>query len=151
MADYLLDLRKEVGSRPLVVAGACGIVLKDQQMLFIQRSDNGFWGLPAGSVEINEDPKTTTCRELLEETGLVAEEKDLTLLNVFGGADFFYTYPNGDACSFVTSSYLIEKFSGEILTETDESTDCCFFPLDQLPKEVALHEMRMIEDFLENK
>lgn len=147
MEDYLLNLRKEVGNRPLVVAGVSIIVLKKREILLIKRSDNGLWGLSAGSIELNEDPKNAICRELVEETGLITKKIDLRLLNVFGGKDFLYTYPNGDVCSFVISSFLTECFTGTILKQTDESTDCRFFSLTSLPTNILKHEKLIIYDF----
>lgn len=147
MPNYLLDLRKVVGKRPLIVAGVAGLVLRDEQILLIKRSDNGLWGLPAGSIELYESPQEAMCRELLEETGLKTHVSDIQLLNVFGGELFTYIYPNGDQCSNVTSSFLIEKFSGEMVKVTDESSDCRFFSWEQLPEKIVRHEKWMIDDY----
>lgn len=87
------------------------------------------------------------CRELLEETGLKTHVSDIQLLNVFGGELFTYIYPNGDQCSNVTSSFLIEKFSGEMVKVTDESSDCRFFSWEQLPEKIVRHEKWMIDDY----
>lgn len=94
---YIMDLRKLVGNRPIVTVGASAVILdRDSSVLLIKRNDNNLWALPAGSTEINENPQTTAIREIQEETGLLVNEDDLTLIQVFGGEDFFYTYPNGD-------------------------------------------------------
>jgi 8-oxo-dGTP pyrophosphatase MutT (NUDIX family) len=54
---------------PVVVA-AGGLVLNEQQqILTIFR--NGFWDLPKGKVERDEDRKTAALREVCEETGLI--------------------------------------------------------------------------------
>jgi 8-oxo-dGTP pyrophosphatase MutT (NUDIX family) len=54
---------------PVVVA-AGGLVLNEQgQILTIFR--NGFWDLPKGKVERDEDRKTAALREVSEETGLI--------------------------------------------------------------------------------
>ena len=41
------------------------------EMLLMQRSDNGQWGLPGGYVERGESVLDATAREVLEETGVV--------------------------------------------------------------------------------
>ena len=41
---YILDLRKQLGSRPLIMAGAGVIVLNDKnEILLGRRTDNGCW------------------------------------------------------------------------------------------------------------
>ena len=52
---YILELRRELGSRPLIMAGA-GVILVSarNEILIGQRTDNGFWDYPAGSMELGE-------------------------------------------------------------------------------------------------
>lgn len=93
--SYIMDLRKIVGSRPLIMTGACVILLdKNNRILLQLRKDNNCWGLAGGSLEIGETLEEVAKRELYEETGLVA--KKLKLFNVFSGKEFYYKYPNGD-------------------------------------------------------
>ncbi len=47
-------------------------------MLAIKRADNGEWVLPGGIVELDEDPRDTVRREVLEETGVAVEPGRLT-------------------------------------------------------------------------
>jgi ADP-ribose pyrophosphatase YjhB (NUDIX family) len=50
-----MDLRKEVGNRPLNMVGACVILLnKNQEILLQLRKDNNCWGLAGGSLEMGE-------------------------------------------------------------------------------------------------
>ena len=145
--DYLMDLRQRVGHIPLVVVGVSLIVLNERkEILMIERSDNQFWGLPAGSVEVNEAVEETAKRELLEETGL--QTKEVTLYNVLSGEDCFYTYPNGDQCSFVMICFYTESYSGEIITETNETTNCLFFAPEALPDKMVKHERLALTYFL---
>jgi ADP-ribose pyrophosphatase YjhB (NUDIX family) len=43
------------------------------ELLLIQRSDNGFWALPGGYLEVGERFAEGAIRELREETGVAAE------------------------------------------------------------------------------
>src|SRR5699024_9078647 len=92
---YVMNLRKLVGSRPLVIAGASVIVVDEEKRLLLQlRKDNHCWGLAGGSLEPGETLEDVAKRELQEETGLIANE--LTYFQTFSGNEFYYKYPNGD-------------------------------------------------------
>jgi 8-oxo-dGTP diphosphatase len=51
---------------------------EDGRMLAIKRADNGEWVLPGGIVELDEDPRDTVRREVLEETCVTVELDQLT-------------------------------------------------------------------------
>lgn len=53
--SYLGQLRKLVGSQPLISPGARAIIRDEHgRFLLIRRRDNGAWGMPAGSLELQE-------------------------------------------------------------------------------------------------
>ena len=55
MSDYIMDLRKIVGHRPLLQVGASVIVEDEKGRILLQkRSDNHFWLYAGGSVELDE-------------------------------------------------------------------------------------------------
>jgi len=55
------------------IKAAGGLVLRDEQMLFIRR--NKKWDLPKGKVEKKESIKTAAVREVMEECGLLNAPK----------------------------------------------------------------------------
>jgi len=63
--------------RHSVSAGAA-VIRGDGRMLAIKRADNGEWVLPGGIVELDEDPRDTVRREVLEETRVIVEPGRLT-------------------------------------------------------------------------
>jgi len=63
--------------RHSVSAGAV-VIRGDGRMLAIKRADNGEWVLPGGIVELDEDPRDTVRREVLEETGVTVEPGQLS-------------------------------------------------------------------------
>lgn len=72
MSEYILDLRKTVGHRPLLQVGASVIVVDSEGRILLQkRRDNGLWGYAGGSVELDEEVEKAAMRELFEETGLL--------------------------------------------------------------------------------
>lgn len=139
---YVLDLRQKMGSQPLIVVGAAAVVLRAQQLLLVKRTDNGLWGLPAGSKELAEDLATTASRELREETGLVGRQAKI--LTVVSGPGMQYTYPNGDQIDSVTTVYQLTA-TGELYADQTETSSATYFPLDALPTELTPITRRILQ------
>ena len=67
MSEYILDLRKTVGHRPLLQVGASVIVVDSEGRILLQkRRDNGLWGYAGGSVEHDEEVEKAAMREFLK-------------------------------------------------------------------------------------
>ncbi len=128
---YLNELRKIVGNRPLMVAGATILVIKDNQILLNHRTDTKTWGIPGGAMELGESLEETAYRELYEETGLIA--KELKLLTVLSGEEYFFTYPNGDQLYSVIALFLAIDVLGDLHINDDESDQLQYFDFDHLP------------------
>jgi predicted house-cleaning noncanonical NTP pyrophosphatase (MazG superfamily)/8-oxo-dGTP pyrophosphatase MutT (NUDIX family) len=136
MTEYIKSMRKHIGHERLLIAGAGVFIHKDGKLLMQKRKDNGCWAADhGGCMELGETVEETAKRELLEETGLTANS--LELLGIFSGKELFYTYPNGDMVSNVNIAYLCEDFSGELVTQTDETTELQWFGLDELPDNIS--------------
>lgn len=60
------------------VSAGSAVIRADGRMLAVRRADNGEWVLPGGIVELDEDPRDTVRREVLEETGITVEPVQLT-------------------------------------------------------------------------
>lgn len=145
-----MDLRKEVGHRPLLQVGASVIVEDKYERILLQlRSDNHCWGYAGGSVELDEDVEEAAKRELFEETGLVAEE--LNLFGVFSGKDTHYIYPNGDEVSNVDIVFLCKKYSGDLKCQKGEVDKLMFFDADNLPNNISPPNRKAIEKWLMSK
>ncbi len=136
MSNYILDLRKIVGHRPLIQVGA-SVILENHrgEVLLQKRADNHCWGYPGGSVELDEVVEETARRELLEETGLVAGT--LHLFGVFSGKDTHYVYPNGDEVSNIDIVYLCSDYAGSLICQEGEVEELGFFPADGLPEPLS--------------
>ena len=130
---YILELRKAVGSRPLIMAGAGVILINERNEILLQRrSDNGYWDYPAGSMELGESFEECARREVLEESGL--ECGRLEYLMDMSGEDSFYEYPNGDKVYLAGILYICRDFSGEIKNQEDEVLEQRFFQIEALPE-----------------
>ncbi len=146
MADYIGDLRKLIGTRPIIMCGANVILLNDQdQILLHHRIDRDWWGLPGGAMELGESLEQTASREVLEEVGLVCGE--LKLFNVYSGENLYYKYPDGNEVYNVTITYLCKDYSGEIVVDPSEGRDARFFPLDMIPSNLSSTVKEIVEEF----
>lgn len=134
MKDYVKDLRSLIGNRPVILAGSCVLLLnEDGHILFNRRTDNGFWGLPGGLMELGESLEDAARRELREECGV--QPKTLAFFDIFSGPELFYEYPNGDQVHNVTSAYVAHGYIGTLRADQTESSEVRFFPPDRLPDE----------------
>ena len=51
--SYTGQLRQHVGNRRLIIPGARAVIRNAAgEVLFVRRSDNGEWVMPAGSIEL---------------------------------------------------------------------------------------------------
>ena len=132
MSNYIMDLRKLVGNRPVLQVGASVIVENEQGKILLQRRhDNGCWGYSGGSVELDEVVEDAARRELYEETGLTANR--LELFGVFSGADTHYIYPNGDEVSNIDIVYICRDYSGGLKCQAGEVDELVFFDIENIP------------------
>lgn len=144
---YISELRKLVGTRPIIMVGANVLVIDQENQLLLQLwSDNNCWGLPGGSMELGETLEEVAKRELFEETNLVANK--LTLYAVFSGEKFYYKYPHGDEVFNVVTTYVCNDFQGELAVNESEVLDVRFFPIDNLPINISPPDSPIIHEYI---
>lgn len=132
MENYILNLRKKVGTIPLIIVGSTIIVMnKNGEILLQKRSDSRDWGLPGGAMEPGESFEETAKRELFEETNLKCN--DLQFLQTFSGREFYYKYPNGDESYSVIALFKTTKFEGDLKINDWEGLDLKFFSINRFP------------------
>ena len=125
-----------------------GVVFNGRgEVLLQKRSDNGYWGLPGGKVDIGESVEQGAIREVLEETGLHVTVK--RLIGIYSDPDNYsiMSYPWGLVVHYVTLLFECEYQSGE-LKISEESTDIGYFPADALPEKTLLSHHIRIKDAL---
>ena len=109
---YLEELRRLVGTRLLVVPGAC-VMIRDElgRVLLHRRADSGAWDVIGGSMEPGETFEQTARREVEEEIGVTLGELDV--VRVYSGASCFHTYPNGDQVNHVGVAFQTRGMRGQ--------------------------------------
>ena len=136
--SYLGGLRKLIGKQKIHSVGARGVVLNsDGHVLLVQRRDNKHWVMPAGGLELDEAILECCKREVYEEAGLTVEKA--TLIAIYSDPKYSFTTAYGDPYQMVSFVFRVDAWSGEVQTDTDETLDARFFPLDALPELSALY------------
>lgn len=147
MGDYIHQLRRLVGTRPLITCGACVILLDSRGRILLQRrADNGAWGLPGGSMEPGETLEQTARRETLEEMGIVCGP--LEFLHLFSGPEMYYRYPHGDEAYNVAAVYVCRRFEGQDHPADDEVTETAWFAPADLPPDISPPDRVILSHFL---
>ncbi|MBZ0280727.1 MAG: NUDIX domain-containing protein [Anaerolineae bacterium] len=115
----------------------CTLIFQDERVLLIQRAGDpkkGFWALPAGFMEWDEDPQDAARRECLEETGLIVQIDRLI--------DVFYTPDDGGLADIVIA--YAASISGGILQAADDAETVGWFTRDSLPELAFLPSQRLL-------
>ena len=147
--SYVRELRKLVGQRPLIIAGAAVLIFdEDNRLLLNHRKDNQQWGLIGGSMEVGESFEETARREALEESGLTLDE--LIWFDLFSGQKMIYEYPHGDVIANVTAVYTSRQFKGELKQDKSEVSELRFFKCNELPQNINPPDQPVIKKFLQN-
>lgn len=89
----------------------------------------------------------TARRELLEETGLVADR--LEFITVLSGAAYQFTYPNGDQIYNVGAVFVAKGLTGALQADA-ESLELSWFAPSSLPLELAGPITQWVVDNLES-
>lgn len=127
---YISDLRRSVGTKPLIMAGSCVLVFNSEGLLLLQRRTDSFdWGTIGGALELGESLEQTAARELQEEAGLTAGS--FKFVTVLSGADMYYRYPHGDEIYNVTAVFEAQDVQGIPRVNDDEGLELKYFSLDE--------------------
>ena len=142
--------RKDLSGRERAYCPACrfvhfhdpklsvgGLVVEDGRVLLIRRGvipRIGYWAVPSGFVEYDEQPREALAREIEEETGLRTQVG--RVIDVF---------PNADPDKPGVFLFFEANVTGGELQPGDDVSEARWFGRDEMPwEEMAFAEMREI-------
>ena len=144
--NYLQDIRKRVGSRRIFVPGVRAVIVNNAGEILLQRrTDTDMWGLPGGSVELDETALEALKREVAEETSLLVLEAEPMAL--YCGPDQKFAYPNGDRVQCFAVAFIVRKWEGQPRADGIEGSMVRFFSLRKLPVHLAPIHKQTIQDY----
>jgi 8-oxo-dGTP pyrophosphatase MutT (NUDIX family) len=138
--EFIVALRQHIGHAPLWLAGITAVVIRDQQVLLIQRSDNQAWTAVTGIVEPGENPADCAVREVFEESGVRAVARRLAWVHVTRPM----VHANGDHAQYLDHVFRMDWVGGEPFPADDESLQARWFDLADMP-EMSDNMCRRIE------
>jgi len=146
IGSYVASIRSRIGSECLFVPGVRAIILNEQgEVLLQRRSDNDFWGLPGGGVELNETALEALRREVWEETRIVVRGAEPMAL--YSGPGQRFCYPNGDEVQPFAIAFVVREWEGHPEADGHEGLELRFWSLDALPCTMVSIHARTLEDF----
>lgn len=106
------------------------LLMQDDCILLVKRANDpfkGYWTMPAGFMEWDEDPCVAGCREVQEETGLVVQTTHLL--------DIFHTPSDGGLANIVI--VYAATITGGNLQAADDAAEATWFSRATLPPNIA--------------
>ena len=98
--------------------GGYAVIQNEGSILLCQLTRSRLWTLPGGGLEFGESPVDAMIREVKEETGFDVEQTALLGVNSFVAT-------RADDMHFVQIIYTANIIGGEMVSETDGTTDHC--------------------------
>ena len=145
---YDSDAPKANSVRP----AASIVLIQDDKILMLKRSDNLCWSLPGGTLEHNENLITCLIREVKEECNLDIEIIDM--IGTYTDPNIIVEYMDGEVRREFTIVFYGKIVGGDIKID-EESLAFDFIPIDKvLDLNMTPSQKRRIEDaisYLNNK
>ena len=122
-------------TRPLTL-GVRLILVTENQVLLVKHTYQNLWFLPGGGVEKGETLEQAARREAQEELG--AQLGPLTILGIYTN---FFDFKSDHVVVFVCQDFTFQPRPNPEIAASQ------FFPLDQLPSDLAAGHRRRLEEY----
>lgn len=123
--DFVLELRRHIGIRPLPLVGVTAVIVRDGHVLLGRRSDNGRLTPITGIVDPGEEPADAAVREAEEEAGVRIRADRLAWVHQIPRV----TYANGDQSDYLDLTFACRWISGEPVPVDGEMTEVEWHPI----------------------
>lgn len=137
--DFVVALREKVGPHPLWLSGVTAVVLREGEVLLVQRSDTLAWTPVTGIIDPGEQPAVAAVREVAEEAAVQARPDRLALVHVTDPV----VYANGDRAQYLDLVFRMTWLAGDPHPADGENVAARWFPLDGLPTMSANMQRRV--------
>jgi ADP-ribose pyrophosphatase YjhB (NUDIX family) len=127
--EFIVALRQHIGHAPLWLPGVTAVVVRDQHVLLIKRSDNHAWTPVTGIVEPGENPAECAAREVFEESGVHSTARRLAWVHVTRPT----VHANGDHAQYLDHVFRMDWVAGEPYPADEESIEARWFDLAEMP------------------
>lgn len=138
--EFVLDLRRHVGTAPLPLIGVTAVILRGGAVLLGRRADTGALTPITGIVDPGEEPAVTARREALEEAGVDIRVDALAWVHQVPRV----TYPNGDQADYLDLTFRCTWLGGEPYPADGEMVDLAWHPLGDLGGMAEEHRARVL-------
>ncbi|GAA2042318.1 NUDIX domain-containing protein [Agromyces tropicus] len=117
--DFILELRRHVGTAPLPLVGVTAVILREGRVLLGRRSDTGALTPITGIVDPGEEPAVAAAREAHEEADVRIRVDRLAWVHQVPRV----TYANGDRADYLDLTFRCTWLTGEPFAADGEMTD----------------------------
>ncbi|GAA1060015.1 NUDIX hydrolase [Agromyces bracchium] len=107
--DFVLELRRHVGTAPLPLVGVTAVILREGRVLLGRRSDTGALTPITGIVDPGEEPAVAAAREAHEEAGVRIRVERLAWVHQVPRI----VYRNGDRADYLDLTFRCSWVEGE--------------------------------------
>lgn len=136
--DFILRLREKVGTELLWLTGVTAVVVKDEDVLLVERADNGMVTPVTGIVDPGEDPAVAGAREIAEETEIDAVPEALSWVRALPPM----TYANGDRAQYLDIVMRFRARGGDPHPADGENVRAWWHPIARLDEAGLNDDMR---------
>ncbi|GAA1054929.1 putative MutT/NUDIX-family protein [Agromyces luteolus] len=117
--DFVLELRRHVGTAPLPLVGVTAVILREGRVLLGRRADTGALTPITGIVDPGEEPALAAAREAHEEAGVRVRVDRLAWVHQVPRV----AYGNGDRADYLDLTFRCSWLEGEPHPADGEMTD----------------------------
>ncbi|MGO1266797.1 MAG: NUDIX hydrolase [Microbacterium gubbeenense] len=136
--DFVLRLREKVGHELLWLIGVTAVVVKGDEVLLVERADNGLVTPVTGIVDPGEDPTLAAVREVAEEAGISARAEAIVWVHALPPM----TYANGDRAQYLDIVVRCSTDGGDPHPADGENTSAWWCPIDEIAAAGVNDDMR---------